>query len=313
MRLRPMEIRDLLDEAIALYRHNFVTYVVIVAVVRLPLTLVQGLQYLYMEQAGILQGMTDPFGLEPGGPIIRVDIGTLLALELISLVGGLIIWFGNSVSGGALAYGISQRYLGEDVTIGSAYRFIVRRLWRLLGVSILVGLVIAIVGMAGAMLLAAVGALIAAAIGGWTSMPLGMAIGAVLGAIPAVIPAVWFAFYVPVVVVEDLGGIENMRRSYALVRGAFWRVAGALAMLAIMAFVAPVLLVTLPVAKIGEQWLSGVISQAGVLTVTQVCHQAALVLMLPVWMSGVVMLYYDVRIRREAFDLEVLAREFATA
>jgi hypothetical protein len=86
-----------------------------------------------------------------------------------------------------------------------------------------------------------------------------------------------------------------------------------LLMLVLIAFVAPVTLITLPVAAAGERLLSGVTSQAAMLTVTQLAHQIGLVLTLPVWTAGIVLLYYDMRVRREAFDIETLAAQLARA
>jgi hypothetical protein len=92
-----------------------------------------------------------------------------------------------------------------------------------------------------------------------------------------------------------------MARSWRLVRGAYWRTLGIIVLLdllvGIIALVIAVIL-SLPAAA-----LHGDAS----LAVDTAAQAVGLVLATPITLITVVLLYYDRRIRREAFDIEMLA------
>lgn len=172
----------------------------------------------------------------------------------------------------AVARVAADAYLGHHVEVGPTLRFALRRIHSILWISILYGLAILL--------------------------------GFVLLIVPGIIAYVRFAFGPAVLVVEGRKGAKALGRSWRLSLGNFWRLFGVLILASLMtAIVSSVL--TLPTqavwAAIGENgW-----------PVAAIGESVAAVLTLPFATLITVVLYFDLRIRKEAFDLQVMARELA--
>ena len=131
--------------------------------------------------------------------------------------------------------------------------------------------------------------------------------GIVLGFLLCIAPAIWlqgiWAVAVPALLVEDRGALDSLRRSSQLVKGRFWPVVGAILLGSLLAsllqgvLVAPVLVLQLAGTSflVTSILLTGAVQLVGVALTTP--YVAAL--------TAVV--YVDLRVRKEAFDLELLA------
>jgi len=124
-------------------------------------------------------------------------------------------------------------------------------------------------------------------------------IGCVFFVIPGLILALLFAFVSPVVLIEGLGGRAALERSSALVRSDWLRVALVLMTFAVVRFVAQLVarIFVAPTAIFAGSLLSDLFTMV----------------MLPIPVLGTVLLYFDVRRKRESFtndnlraDLEAL-------
>jgi hypothetical protein len=117
---------------------------------------------------------------------------------LVVLLGGL-AWFAVvMVQQGAVTWAAMRALLGLEPTLGRAARVGLRRLWSVLLISLLSGLSV----MTGLLLLV----------------------------VPGLIVAVRLAVVMPALIVEDVRGRAALRRSWHLVRGRSWTVAGVLAL-----------------------------------------------------------------------------------
>jgi hypothetical protein len=119
-----------------------------------------------------------------------------------------------------------------------------------------------------------------------------------------------FSLYAQCVVIEDLRPIEALTRSARLIRGNWWRALGIfIALQLIMSFI-------YETSKIAFTALDSVILSfnqdleilghatiATGLTVVQISSTPILIL-------GVTILFYDLKVRREAYDLEMMIRAF---
>ncbi|MGH9178810.1 MAG: hypothetical protein ACRD0N_09695, partial [Acidimicrobiales bacterium] len=133
------------------------------------------------------------------------------------------------------------------------------------------------------------------------------ALGLVAGFLACVIPSVYlyvaWTVAVPVLLLEDARGAKALGRSRALVKGRWWPVAGVL----LVAFVLTGLVqstasgLLLAVASAGDSELVDVVAQA-------VANTAASVLTTPFSAAVIMVVYFDLRVRKEGFDLELLAR-----
>jgi hypothetical protein len=127
----------------------------------------------------------------------------------------------------------------------------------------------------------------------------------------AVVVALWLttvlAFVPVVIVVERLGLVAAVRRSYGLVRGSFWKVLGILLLTGVLASIVSQVLST-PFAVVGSIALVALESQP-VLAATVYAASVVLgstvglVLAVPFLAAVVALLYVDRRIRLEGLDV----------
>jgi hypothetical protein len=132
------------------------------------------------------------------------------------------------------------------------------------------------------------------------------ALAILAGVIALIVPGIYvmlrtFAI-IPVVVLEEKSAGESFRRSWDLAKGEVWKVFVTLLLAWLIFLVLYVLLIMIAgmLASSNERASSLVVAML-------------LALVYPI--TGVVttLLYYDIRVRREGFDLELLAREAAPA
>jgi len=105
-------------------------------------------------------------------------------------------------------------------------------------------------------------------------------------------------------IAEGERGTSALRRSFRLVRGRWWQVLGALA-LAFMfqAFVGLVL--GIPLGFLTATWES---NSVAALVLTTVVSVASSVITTPFMSAVLVLIYFDLRVRKEGFDLQLLSQ-----
>jgi Membrane domain of glycerophosphoryl diester phosphodiesterase len=199
---------------------------------------------------------------------------------------------------------IGRGVLGRKVTMGQAWRIGRSRLPAVLGAWLLGGVIIASVWVALIILII----ILAAAHAGAAAALLG-----VLGSLAAVCLTVWlavsFSLAAPVVVLEDQGPATALRRSLGLVRRSFWRVFGIFLLTLLIVFIASAVL-QVPFALI-ERFTGGstqLFGLAGHRTVAAVLIAAvgsiiAGAVTRPISAGVTVLLYLDLRMRKEGLDL----------
>ena len=127
-----------------------------------------------------------------------------------------------------------------------------------------------------------------------------MTIGILLGFIALIIPGLillvrWY-FAPTIVVVEDERGTDAIKRAWRLSSGHFWKIVGTVLLAGILAGIVATI-ISLPfrgpyvIQSLGES-IASVITQ-------------------PFTSIVGVLLYFDMRIRKEGFDLELMARELS--
>lgn len=133
-------------------------------------------------------------------------------------------------------------------------------------------------------------------------------IATLLGLLLLVLPGIFIAVRLTVapaaLVVEGLRGTAPLGRSWQLTRGSFWRLLGLLIVSGLITAVVGAILGVpgeLAVQALGpDAWpISGLV------------NAAATVLVTPFSMLVIVLYYFDQRIRKEGFDIEVMAQEIA--
>ena len=307
--LRPMGLGELLDLAITLYRRNWITLIGISAVINLPLLFLQVIAAALALPSNIFE-----LGQTPNSSLSSSE-GMLLyyaALGLISLIG----FVAQIFEAGAFSAAISERYLGRSITIKQAYGRALRRWLTLIFASVLVGLVeLAVFAPFILLFLSSFVFSIAGSQSSTYAGFLGLAslclcCGMILFIPVALYITTRLTFYTQAIVLENLNAPAAMGRSWRLVKNSFWRVFGTLALLWILIYIltiVPILTVQfglnifLPLAVMASTILGSVLGTLITILITPIQH------------AVVTLLYYDLRIRKEGFDLEFAMRQSDTA
>lgn len=185
----------------------------------------------------------------------------------------------------ALVVCISHVYLEKPITFQASYSTGLKRFWSVIGANLIIGVVVGI--------------------------PLGILfLIPIAGACLALlyIPAMFFlstkwSLAAPSIVTEDIGSSEGLKRSWNLTEGNFWRVVGtsfAASLLVILITALPTYFFTFLFTALDLQYKTIQIFNLFI-------EQLATTLALPFSVAATVLIYYDLRIRKEGFDLQVLA------
>jgi hypothetical protein len=136
-----------------------------------------------------------------------------------------------------------------------------------------------------------------------------LAVGLLVAFVLFILPGIWlavaWAVAVPALLVERLGGAAALRRSFQLVRGRWWASFALFVVALLLIFVVTIVL-SLAVAALlffiedGSNLALALESAVNVL---------ANLLTAPFLAAVVVLLYFDLRVRKEGFDLALLAEE----
>lgn len=280
--LRPMSTSEILDRTFNLYRNNFVLFAGIAmlpAVLKLVLDLLQ--MSSTMDALNVMNGGFGARGVQSsqaiGGPLLL----------------GIIYLLGTIIATGATVFAVSMVYLGKSATIGGSYNAIGRDIPRLIGIILLLVLVLAGVGIIvlGIPMFAAISA------GSPTLlivlMVLGFAVLVHLYACLCLAPAAC--------VVENARVIQSFNRSQTLTKGSRGRI-----WLAFLLYFALSLALGFTIGAAA----AAIVRATHSLTAGATCLIAGQfvtgVLLGPIITVPLTLIYYDQRVRKEAFDLQLM-------
>jgi membrane-anchored glycerophosphoryl diester phosphodiesterase (GDPDase) len=120
---------------------------------------------------------------------------------------------------------------------------------------------------------------------------------------------VCFLFVVPAVVLEGQNPIDALRRSWELALSSFWRVLGIYLLLTLLVFV-----LTLVPAGALSFVIGIVFSDPSEIIIQQslsnLVSYSMQILVLPLSVIGITVLYYDLRVRKEGEDLQMMAQSY---
>jgi hypothetical protein len=135
------------------------------------------------------------------------------------------------------------------------------------------------------------------------------ALGVLLGFVMFVLPGIWiyvaWAFGTPVLLVEGLRGRKALGRSFRLVKGRWWRTFGVL----VVGFILAAIVSTVAQAVFLIGIVVGEDNDVLVLVLSAIAGSVGLAVTTPFQAALLAVLYFDLRVRKEGFDLELLARE----
>ncbi len=311
--LAPMSAGDVIDRAVRLYRRNFLALLRIVF--GPSLVAYSGTVLYYIGERN--------FSLERGETRVLMSFGLIVAGFCVWLVGKAAFY---AVLGGASRSLVDHFFEGKPILARDVYRAVRERFWSLIGAMIVIGLllmgavaifyfVIAIVAVA-----AAIVAPLFNDAPSWLQATLIISLASllVIGLVLLMLLVYSRVVYVPqVMMVEGKGVFNSISRSFSLASGGFWRIIALLLFWVYVAWSAWMLLFT-PLGSIAY-WLgidptpfnqdSPVWYNVAYQTVTQISE----ILIAPIAMLGFTLLYLDSRVRKEGFDVELLANRLLPA
>ena len=279
--LRPLRLGELLDRAIRLYRANFLTFIGIIAVVYVPLMVLQTAASALLSSSMLNMSGSSPQEIFTNYGYWIGVLGTfiLLILEFILVQG---------VAAGALSRAVADNYLGKTVGILDAYRGIGKSWLRLVGIELLVWIIS--IGLVIWWLVPCIG---------WLT-GLGMLMF-LMGAINPFVP--------PVVALENQGVLDALRRAWSLARRRFWPVLGYVLVLALFSWIivsGPRLLVSVLLTQLFQSF-GDPTTQLVVTSLIQGFVSLVFALIyLPLQLTAFTLIYFDVRVRTEGFDLALV-------
>lgn len=236
----------------------------------------------FLPLLGITAAVLIPFTL-----LGLLSVATLGSTQVVNLIQNLF----SPLMEGALVIAISRAYLSEAFTIKQAFRLGSKRYTSILGAGILQGL-----------------ALVVPVLAFFVFSLMGIFFQ-VIGGVAIFLLILYlftrWAVSTEVIVLENMGASEGLRRSWSLTEKHFARVLGTST-----AAGAIVLLATLlPTMSLGilADWFS--IPEIPTLLITTIASQLIVALVTPFSVAVNVLIYYDLRIRVEAFDIAFAAEE----
>jgi len=302
--LRPLVLNDFFDGAFRIIRYNpkaTIGAAVLVSTVAMVVPIVFSL----------LSGSTGGLATDGGSDdaLTNSQVADLLWAFGGLFLGSQLQSIGLLYVSGMIAHVTSAAAIGRRLSIGEAWAATRGKRWRLLGMSLLLGLVVVLaVGVA-------VGVLVIGVVA--YDAPLGAVIVTGLGLLGLItVGYLWFwvrvrALAVPTLMLERVGVFGALVRAVRLTRGQFWRLLGLLLLVTLVVAVAGGIL-RLPFSFAGQVFLTtsgndghGLLLY---LLVTGVGTVLSSAIVQPFVAAVSALLYIDQRIRKEAYDVELLGR-----
>lgn len=296
--LRPLSVGEILDGAFAVVRWNPKAALVPSAIIASTVGIVQALLTLLFRQL-LLHGVTfSPQGTVPAsqeGAVAGFGLSTIAIVFVLYLTS-------NAVLTAILSVVVGQGVLGNRETPGAAWRAARPRVLPLIGVICLKALILGV----GGVLAFTVVIFLAFAIGAAANTAVaGALFGVILGIATLVgIATIWirWALTTPIVVLERSRATASLNRSWRLVRKSAWRVFGIMLLTALIVGVAQLVIRT-PLTLISGNPFGN--HRTGVVPIIlgAIGGIIALTLTAPLQAGVSVLLYADLRMRREGLDI----------
>jgi hypothetical protein len=302
--LRPLTVGEILDGAFSAVRRNPKATLGLAAIVMSIngiVAAVIGLLTLHAKQNAHFPAQGQTF--------TGAQARDLAVAVIPALFGSLIVQFVvDTVLTGMLTAVVGNSALGRQITISEAWRIALPRLWAVLGSVLLEGLIF--LGLTAAGVVPGLVLILAhATVIGVLLMVLGILAATVF----VIIFSVRFGLATPAVVLEGQGPRQSLARSWRLVRGSSWRVLGIMLLTSLIATFAGFIL-ELPFVLIsavaghgsgntGSTFTIGGGTTAVGVVITAVGSTVAAAITRPVLAGARVLLYTDLRMRREGLDI----------
>ncbi|MFL5563243.1 MAG: hypothetical protein ACJ79K_17390 [Gemmatimonadaceae bacterium] len=270
--IRPRSAIEIVDAAVSLFRENFKTMAVIGLAASVPFigAIIAGVG-MFGAMSNPQEFLKNPMAVVPG------------------MVGfGVVLLFWMAIVDGAMTFAAAEAYHGRRPTPADAFRGAIGKGVSLVGGNLLRILIIGGVGGAAALVVGLV-----AQASPWVAFIAGVAVFVLAVHLIARTFAITSA-----IVIENQGAVDGVSRSFFLSKDATLRIVG-VALLCLVIY-----------------WFAQVISMLAVQMIVQlvlrspmvaaVAGNLAAMLIYPFLNIAIMVLYYDQRVRKEGYDLDVM-------
>ncbi|HEY0832117.1 MAG TPA: hypothetical protein VGE99_13320 [Candidatus Dormibacteraeota bacterium] len=264
LRLRPLEVGDLLDETFRMYRRHFVLFAGISVLLSIPSAALFGLA---------LGSFTSVLQQTNGTLSDTSFLAPLLAAFAAGLAVNLLVL---PFTMGAVMYATCESAMGRPVTAGGVFFGVLRRYFPLLGY--------------------------------WMLFLVMFYVALVLCVIPVVLWTWIFVLWIvatPAMFVENIGLGAAMGRSWRLVERRWWRTFLILFLMVILWYVAQFALGAF--LQLGQLLLQLFISPFIAAAIAGASGQIVGAVVNPILQIAIVLIYFDLRVRKEGLDLFQMA------
>jgi len=290
-----MGIGAILDRAFRLYRQNFVRFIAIVAIVVVPVSLLNVL---------LISAQVDAMLARVVEGSSRAAMAATRQLGYLMLGAALLAGIAQLLSTAALIKAVSGTYLGRRMSVGQSYSAVIGKLLPLLGFVLVMILLMIPVAIVGGLLIG-----VATTIH-WIAVVLAML------AMLVVMLLIVLRYYLTIhaVVIENKPVFQGMTRSSTLSAGYRGKM--------FLLFVAIIIISV--IASLAFGWIAAkIVPDPGfedmaspgrlretlmqTLVIRGLIELVGEILIVPIGAAAFILFYYDLRIRKEGFDLEMLA------
>lgn len=265
--MRPLNLGETLDASIKIVRARWRTLAMVMIVVALPIQI---------ANVVIISSTTDTYQVGSSALTGDTASATTYSDEGAYVAGRTIIialtFLGYLLGTVACYRAIADTYLGRVTGARASLRDAGRRLGATLWLSII------------------------------------LVVGIVLGFVALIVPGIWLAIAwsvaYPVMLVEGTGGFGALKRSFKLVEGHWWATCGRLLVAYILVQVittVAALIFLIPAGAIVDD------TSFGALVLESAANFVASLVTTPFIAAVVMLVYFDLRVRKEGFDLALLA------
>jgi hypothetical protein len=281
--LRPMSLGEVLDRTFSLYKRNFWLFA---GIVSLPYLLLLVINVVVAQMGGRNAAAAPEGGMPSVSLLAGMAAGGFVVLFFYALLTG--------AAHAATIFAVSDLYLGHTPTLRNAYGRVGTKVFRILFLF----LIFFITLVSGFAAIVIVGAILRS--------PVIMVLGMFMGFILLIVLLCRTAVVIPSAMLEDSGAVRSISRSFELTKGHGFQIflifllVAVLSYVGILIFQAPFLYLEADALK-AHHTLS-----LGMVVLKNLSAFLSEVLVGPIGTIAFSLMYYNLRVRKEAFDVQHL-------
>jgi hypothetical protein len=306
--IRPMDLGDILDGTIRVYRKRPWVFVAILAIiVSVPMFVTQ-VATTYMMNLGleILNSIRISGAMDLSGVVTSREYINASAAMLVS---GFLLFFLAPIAQAAMVYTVSETILGREVDVSRSLNHIKP----ISGVIIFAYFLYLLIAIGVLAVVMGIIALITMAVGIQNTLEV-VSIAMFLLLIYSLFITfltVKYMFIPQSVVLDNTSAAVGLKRSYGLSTGYWWRTFGIYVVISlVVGIISGLLGQGIKLIEVGINHIPGVTSMIG-LALGGVIMTCISLFLNPVTFIASTLMYYDLRIRKEGFDLVLLSESIA--